>query len=255
MKNFGRIVGLAGLPRSGSTLFGAILNQNPDIHSEGTSPVCQLMWDMQYSCRMHAQDMLAANYKTAIQRDLVASIPKVYYKNVKAKVIVDKCRAWTDPNNFRMLNEYLHQKTKVIVLTRSLTEVLKSCLYIKKINNQLTSQEWLERSFLEQDSDPIINSWNSLNWAKNNNHGQFLFISYDEILNKTEEVLDSVYNFIELPRFNHDLSNIIVKCPENDDVYACPGMHYVRPKISKRKYKIELSDWAKIRIKQLECAS
>ena len=35
---------LAGLPRSGSTLFTSILNQNPDIFASSSSPVCNTLY-------------------------------------------------------------------------------------------------------------------------------------------------------------------------------------------------------------------
>ena len=45
-----KFIGLSGLPRSGATLLSAILDQNPEIHAEGSSAVCQLMWDVHKSC-------------------------------------------------------------------------------------------------------------------------------------------------------------------------------------------------------------
>ena len=40
---------MAGLPRSGSTLLSALLNQNPDIHSEPSSPLCGMMFNLERS--------------------------------------------------------------------------------------------------------------------------------------------------------------------------------------------------------------
>jgi hypothetical protein len=58
MKNF---VMMCGLPRTGSTLLSSILNQNPLIHAEGNSAVCQLMWDMEVSCNTSGQEQIKAN--------------------------------------------------------------------------------------------------------------------------------------------------------------------------------------------------
>ena len=38
-KSFDQFVCLAGMPRAGSTLLAAILSQNPQIHTEGNSPM------------------------------------------------------------------------------------------------------------------------------------------------------------------------------------------------------------------------
>ncbi len=39
---------ISGLPRTGSTLLSSILYQNPLIHTEGNSALCQLMWDIMF---------------------------------------------------------------------------------------------------------------------------------------------------------------------------------------------------------------
>ena len=38
-KSFDQFVCLAGMPRAGSTVLAAILSQNPQIHTEGNSPM------------------------------------------------------------------------------------------------------------------------------------------------------------------------------------------------------------------------
>jgi len=105
-------VALSGLPRTGSTLLSAILSQNPDVHAEGNSAVCQLMWDMQQSCEGAASEQLHANNRQATQDDLVRAIPEIYYKNTTATHIVDKCRSWTLPANMDMLRRYVTVHTQ-----------------------------------------------------------------------------------------------------------------------------------------------
>ena len=74
-----QFVGLSGLPRTGSTLLSAILSQNPEIHAEGNSAVCQLMWDMQQS--VVNSEQLKANNKDLLDA-LVKTIPHTYYADV-----------------------------------------------------------------------------------------------------------------------------------------------------------------------------
>ena len=80
--SYEQFVCLSGLPRSGSTLLSAILSQNPDIHAEGNSAVCQLMWDINKSCETTASEQLKANYREKTINDMVLSIPNTYYKNI-----------------------------------------------------------------------------------------------------------------------------------------------------------------------------
>lgn len=248
-----KFIGLAGLPRTGSTLLSAILGQNPDIHAEGNSAVCQLMWDMQGSCTGPAHEQLSANKRIHTQRELCASIPATYYKHVNNRIVLDKCRAWHLRDNLKMLYEYSTQDPRIIVLERPLAEIIRSFIHLHKTNNQLTNQAWLERKLLDDNElYPIMAPLKAISWAKANNHGEFLFIKYAEILHETEQVLDKIYAFIDEPRFAHDLTNIQPRFTEDDNVYFLPGMHDVRSTISTRSYEVTLTDECLQRIEQLE---
>ena len=85
-----QFVCLSGMPRSGSTLLSSILSQNPIIHAEGNSAVCQLMWDMHISCTKHVDEQIGATNREYTIRDLVVQIPNTYYKNVEngTKIII-----------------------------------------------------------------------------------------------------------------------------------------------------------------------
>ena len=83
--SFTQFVCLSGLPRSGSTLLSALLSQNPEIHAEGNSAVCQLMWDMQQSCLSAAKEQLLANNRQSTIKDIISQIPHLYYKNNSPK--------------------------------------------------------------------------------------------------------------------------------------------------------------------------
>ena len=87
-----QMVFLSGLPRTGSTLLSAILCQNPNIHAEGNSAVCQLMWDIQQSCLTTASQQLAANNKIDVIHDLVSQVPNIYYKNIVVfkNIVIDQ---------------------------------------------------------------------------------------------------------------------------------------------------------------------
>ena len=81
MTSFNQFVCLSGLPRAGSTLLSAILSQNPLIHSEGNSAVCQLMWDMEKSLINNCGEQINANNRQSTVNDLISNIPYIYYKN------------------------------------------------------------------------------------------------------------------------------------------------------------------------------
>ena len=224
-------VALSGLPRTGSTLLSAILDQNPEIHAEGNSAVCQLMWDAQTSCETTASEQLRANRREATQDDIVRAIPAIYYKDVKARHIVDKCRSWTLPDNMAMLRRYVTDDPKVIVLTRPLDEIVQSFVRLREANGWTTDPE---AGLLDAMSEPIMRSQFGVDYARATNSGEFLFIEYADLIGDTVAVLDSIYEFCGFEPFTHDLDNIANKHPEDDAVYGLAGMHDVRPTIGVR---------------------
>jgi len=236
MKQF---VCLSGLPRTGSTMLSAILSQNPKIHAEGNSAVCQLMWDMLQSCTNKAKEQLLATNRENTVFDILSQIPYIYYKNINEPIVVDKCRSWTMPSNIEMLKEYVDKNFKIIVLERPIIEIVKSFVKLYNTNNR----EFNVASILIPQSEPIMRSVSGINWAKKHNeNSNFLFISYNDLINKTEETISKIYEFCGWKYFKHDFNNIIVKYPEDDNVYKLNGQHKIRPKIGKEIYNITLPD-------------
>lgn len=234
-----KFVGLSGLPRSGSTLLSSILSQNPNIHAEGNSAVCQMMWDLDQSCDINCKEQLKATNRQQTQLDIISAIPHIYYKDVTKPIIIDKCRSWTLPANLILIQKYITENIKIIVLERPIIEIVKSFVNLRKENN------WegdLEKELLDERSEPIVRSFHGVKWAKENNHNNtFLFIQYDDLINNTKETINKIYSFIDEPIFEHDLNNIINKHPEDDKVYNMIGQHDIRPTINKRKINIKLS--------------
>jgi sulfotransferase len=235
MNNF---IFLSGLPRAGSTLLSAIFSQNPNIHAEGNSAVCQLMWDMQQSCYEDSKEQLVGNNRFGTIADLVSEIPNIYYKNVVNKTILDKCRSWSLPDNLNLIKNYITTTPKIIILERPLVDVVRSFVAIRIANNFEGNPEF---GLLDDWSEPIMRSFNGVKWAKENNNGEFLIVQYDNLINNTKEIIDSIYSFCELETFSHDFNNIVNIHPENDESYNMIGLHDIRPTISKRFLDITLS--------------
>lgn len=233
MKKYDQFVCLSGLPRSGSTLLSALLSQNPKIHAEGNSAVCQLMWDMQQSYLTNCKEQINANNRENTITELISQIPQIYYNNINnnEKIIVDKCRSWTIPDNIELLKKYVDKKIKIIVLERSILEVVNSfCKLYKKNNISIDCND-----FLRINSEPIMRSLNGLLYSKDNNQdNMFLFITYNELIEKPEETIKKIYDFCNWEYFQHDFNNILPKYKENDAVYNLIGFHDVYPNIKPR---------------------
>lgn len=224
---------LSGLPRTGSTLLTSILSQNPKIHTDSNSPLCQLMWDMKVSTENTEQ----INTRIEVKERMISSIPEVFYKGVTNNII-DKCRTWTLPDNLELINKYITENPKIIVMLRPLVDILKSFVYIRTLNGW----ENPEQGLLDYNSDPIMRALDAVNHAKSINSDNFLFISYDELIDNPSEIIKKVYTFYEFESFNHDFYNIKNKNIEIDGSLRMFGLHDIRSTINRRHIDIELSD-------------
>jgi len=237
-----QFVCLSGLPRSGSTLLSAILSQNPNIHAEGNSAVCQLMWDMQQSCLTTSKEQLKANGREiSTMHTLVSNIPKLYYTNLTGteKIVVDKCRSWTIPANLSLLEKYVDPKYKVIILERSVTDIVKSFIKLYKANG--ADDVSLFEKLLVPNSEPIMRSLSGINIAKKNNEdNHFLFIQYNDLVRTPAEVMQRIYDFCGWEPFDHNYEHIVCKYPENDEIYGLKGMHQIHNAVIPRENPVIL---------------
>jgi sulfotransferase len=235
-----QFVCLSGLPRAGSTLLSAILSQNPLIHAEGNSAVCQLMWDMQQSCVTSAKEQLLANGRSkTTAHALISQIPHIYYKDIKERIVVDKCRSWTIHANIDLLRNYVDKNYKIIILVRSTADIVKSFVKLYRANG-VTGD--FESKLLTPSSEPIMRSIAGVNWAKkNNSNNNFLFIKYEDLIDTPADAMKQIYDFCGWEPFSHDFKNVVCKYPENDEVYGLKGMHSIHHRVGIRENKVVLS--------------
>lgn len=232
---------LSGLPRTGSTLLSSILSENPAIHAEGNSAVCQLMWDSWESCRGNAFEQLSATGRHGTIADMVSAIPGIYYKHVEDKLIIDKCRSWTIPANMTLIRQFITTKPKVIVLIRPIDEIVKSFAALHIKNGKDFDFDHLLRDY----SEPVMRSFAGVMEAKASGSDEFLFVTYADLTSDTRNTLKKIYEFLEMPVFEHDLENIVNRHPENDEVYGLMGQHDVRSSVGVVETNVELPASAK----------
>ena len=223
-------------------MLSALLSQNPAIHAEGNSGLCQIMWDTQQSCRHAAHEQLSANNRLNTIDDIVSQLPHSYYSrsSAKEKIVVDKCRTWTLPANLQMLNDFVGKDTQVIVLVRPIVEIVRSFVKLYKENGRYTPL--VERDLLKPNTDPLMRPFVGLQSAQQDKSGRFMFVSYKDLVEDTAQTLKDIYEFCEWNPFIHNTHNIKPKYTENDYVYGLMGMHTVRKKIGYRVTDTQLMD-------------
>jgi sulfotransferase len=263
MVNMKQLVCLSGLPRSGSTILSAILDQNPLIHAEGNSALCQFIWDMHQSGTVNANEQLQGNNRTHVVKDLLNQIPQTYYKDIPAtkEIVVDKCRSWTIPTNVEILKKYIDSNIKIIVLERSVTAIMKSFVKVYQKNNWTNDYiHTILKAMLVPNQEPVMRSIIGVNLARKANAAQiakqqaptFLFVQYDDLVAKPAETLERIYAFCGWAPFKHNFTNIVNKHPENDAFYGLHGFHDIQVSLKKVENTVALPPDILVKCQQID---
>jgi len=137
-----------------------------------------------------------------------------------------------------MIEKYITDKPKIVVLVRPMEEIVASFVQIRLKNNW--PEEEAYGNLLNDGDNLIMLPLDGAIHAKQNNDGKFLFVHYDEIVFDTKKTLEKIYDFYEWPKYQHELKNIQRPFAQNDEVYNLNGLHEVRSIVEKQKYHIDL---------------
>ena len=242
-----------GLPRSGSTLLTALLNQNPQIHAGTLSPVFEVMY---YTNDRLQGEQAQAFPKPEVFRRMVSNVITEYYSDRDEEVIVDKCRAW--PAHIDLIKQYITPDPKIICTVRHPLDILASfiTLFHKDGGLNFIDKAMLKQGmfitddarchFMMNPGGIVWESMNALATAFRQNQTQYIhFIQYDDLVSDPKRVMQGIHSYLRLKPFEYDFENIVQKDREKDkEVYGLPTMHEVRQKVEKksRHYSEVLSE-------------
>jgi sulfotransferase len=250
---------LAGLPRSGNTLLSSILNQNPDIYSSPLSPITTMLWDFEKSASQNENVIRLNNISPVV--NVAKNIIINYYSEITKPIIIDREKAWGTEPNLRLIKKYITEKPKIIFTVRPIIEVLASFINIlpdySYVDKAMEESNWWYKDYLtkndnrcdflmqpNQQIDQTLLSINEI--IKNENKDIFWIVEYKNIVNDPQNTMNGIYDFLQIPRYQHDFNNIIQVNDSNDEkVGQSKNMHEVRTKltyISKNPKEI-LSDY------------
>lgn len=223
MKSFNVI---SGLPRSGSTLLCNILNQNPGFYAGSTSPLPEIVGSFVKtisdsaeikSALAHDSDKVTKN----LQNMLAAMIYEWYGDT--DKVIFDKSRGWSFNS---LLLQNLFQNIKMIVCVRDLRNVFGSIEKQHRKNPIFDSAAGPLLKTIENRANTML--------APDGMIGQCV-VGVDDVLSRTPDnvyilqyeaftvdpatKIKEIYNFLEIPHFEHDYKNIKGVAEDLDALY------------------------------------
>ena len=118
---------LSGLPRSGNTLLGSIINQNPKVSVTANT----ILTDVIYQLHLLKDYEIYKNFpdKKSLN-NIIKNVFNNYYKDWKAEFIIDR-GSWGTPTNLELLKSII-KKPKFIILYRPVLECLASFIKIEK---------------------------------------------------------------------------------------------------------------------------
>ena len=220
---------LSGIPRSGSTVLAAILNQNPATHVSTTSGMVNGLdglanvWTQ--SPLLHENDperkRLAQTMRGAIE---------AFYEDISAPVIIDKSRAWSLAMIIHAMHDVLQRKPKIIATVRSVPDCAASFVRVAQ----------------PKDLDHFIYNGQLLDHLKATYMGLqegyqafpecFLFVEYEDLLANPKAQLDRIHEFLELQPFDYNFDDIDGSSVKEDDegLHGYAGMHDIKPKLERQ---------------------
>jgi sulfotransferase len=235
---------MSGLPRSGSTLLTALLNQNPEIHASTNSPLLDTIhYTEEYLLKDSEQYKAHPNPEGA--HKVLSSIPENYYCNTPQNIIVDKSRGWA--NQIECIQDYITKEPKIICPVRDIHDIITSFLYLIQksnkrsyvdehlIGNGITVSNDNRADFLMSSQGSIGLCYHALSEAFRKGYDKYLLlVDYDDLVRDPQQQLN--------------------KQEENDSVYGLENMHTVRSSVEKihRDNTKFLSDYVLDKYKHME---
>ena len=186
-KTHKKIFFLLALPRSGNTLFGSIMNQNPDIAVTANSITLEIMKDV---FLLKETDVFQNYPDHKSLNNVLSSVYNTYYKDWNYKYIIDRGPVMT-PGNLMLMNA----------------------------NGGIAKELMAIQNALKPEHKHMCH-----------------FLKYDELVNDTENQINKIYDFLEIPRFNHNLKSLNqfkVNGIGYDDKVVGNRMHTIREEIRK----------------------
>ena len=257
---------LAGLPRSGNTLLSALLNQNPEIYSTPLSPLPTFMWEMDNTAK--GMEQVQRNAENEIKTEIfLSSFLDNFYKEIEKPVIIEREKAWGTPANLNIVKKYITPTPKIIYTVRDILDILASFVTINPdyINREIQDTGYyignyrslkdLTCEHLMSLNGPIDKSLLALApafWPENK--GMYHIVEYNDLVQKPDETMTKLYEFLEMPYYKHNFTKIKKIEIDRDEEMGLPkNLHEVKQSLSESPTTTDvLSDYIKHKYSNME---
>jgi sulfotransferase len=181
-----------------------------------------------------------------------------YYEDIKQPIIFDRQKTWGTPANYFNAITFIQPQVKVIFTTRSLVEILASLITVlgPVINESMNKRNWVWKSHLTEndnkcdflmspfyDLDKVFTTYTTIKNYPDN----FLVVRYEDILEKPDDIFQSIYEFLGQDYYAHNFEKIERKETYYEQRIGMPeNLHEVKPSLipSTIRAKDVLSEYA-----------
>lgn len=211
---------LSGLPRSGSTVLTKLLNQNPHVYASNTSALIDFVIPASGHLRT-----LKQQHSSGAQLNIrqILSTSATAFHDTQKPHVIDKNRGWVI--NWQAVDQELQPDPLMIVTFRPIEYVVSS--FYKLLNHVNASRESPEQIFLARIKDIYVQLL-----EQSHLRHKLCVITYDQIVNDSQNTLIRIEDYLGLPHHNYDVNNISDVNPENDDQWGIKDLHKVRPNLT-----------------------
>ena len=220
---------MSGVPRSGSTVLAAILNQNPETHVSTTSGLVFALDGV--SSTWNSAGLLKedeSNHRKLIRS--MQGIIEAFYEEFDAPVIIDRGRGWPLPEIMQSMPEVIGAKPKIIATVRSIPDCMASFVRVAKPDDL---DAFIELGHL---SDHLKYSYISLQRGYEFAPECFCIVEYEDLVADPKAQLARIHEFLDLPDFDYDFTAIDGTSVQEDDeeIHGYEGMHDIQPVLAKQ---------------------
>ena len=220
---------MSGVPRSGSTVLAAILNQNKQTHVSTTSGLVFALDGLANA--WHSQALLIENDKerTKLARTMGAVI-NTFYEDYEEPVIIDKGRGWPIPTILSAMTQVLGEKPKIIATVRSIPDCMASFVRVAKPDDL---DEFIYSEVL---STHLKAAYIAIQTGYEVAPECFCIVEYEDLVADPKAQLARIHEFLDLPDFEYDFTAIDGTSVQEDDeeLHGYEGMHDIQPVLAKQ---------------------
>lgn len=235
----------SSLPRAGSTLLQNVVGQNPQFYVTPTSGVLELLFasrsNFTSSPEFKAQDQqtMQDGFKSYCKNGLEG-----FFNGITDKpYVLDKSRGWGIHYGF--LNSF-YPEPKIICMVRDLRGVFasmeknfrKNQLLDSGIVNhsQMKGTTTEKRVDIWANSQPVGLAIERLyQIIKEGTDKKIHFVKFENFCQDPKTEMFKIYQYLNLPYYEHDFSNVEQLTQEDDSVYGIYGDHKIKKEITPLK--------------------